>query len=112
MLGLWFDPLHSDGPEMSRNFRALVCLSRSQCDPCAAAEEADVERISAEARSKGSLEDLLVFRETDVHPPIPEPQNLNKVLDEGVRRLQDKGTWKAWQWPAGGQEFFDAESFR
>lgn len=91
----------------------LSPLDNAQCRfVCAAAEEAEAERSSAEARSKGGLEDLLVFRETDVHTPIPEPQNLNEVLDEGVSRLQDKSTWKVWQWPNGGPEFYDAESFR
>ncbi|KAK9841198.1 hypothetical protein WJX74_001758 [Apatococcus lobatus] len=75
-------------------------------------EEAEAERSAAEARSKGGLEDLLVFRESDVHAAIAEPQNLAEVLEEGVGRLREKSTWKVWQWPAGGQEFFDAESFR
>ncbi len=37
---------------------------------------------------------------------------LEEVLDEGVRRLKDKGTWKLWSWMPEGEEFFDAEAFR
>ena len=47
-----------------------------------------------------------------MHRALPEPLNLVEVLDEGVGRLREKSTWKVWQWPVGGQEFFDAESFR
>jgi hypothetical protein len=36
--------------------------------------------------------------------------SLEDVLDEGIRRLQDKGTWKVWQF--AGSEFYDQESFR
>jgi hypothetical protein len=36
--------------------------------------------------------------------------SLEDVLSEGIRRLQDKGTWKVWQF--GNTEFFDQESFR
>lgn len=72
---------------------------------CAAAEE-------AEAQSKGGLEDLSVFRESDVHSAIADPQNLVEALAGGVGRFREKSTWKVWQWPAGGQEFNDAESFR
>lgn len=36
--------------------------------------------------------------------------SLEDVLDEGLRRLQDKGTWKVWQF--GNAEHFDQESFR
>ena len=41
-----------------------------------------------------------------------EAQSLAEVLTEGAGRLLENNTWKVWQWPAGGQEFFDAESFR
>lgn len=37
---------------------------------------------------------------------------LDKILDEGIRRLREKPTWKVWQWPPDEREFFDAESFR
>lgn len=36
--------------------------------------------------------------------------SLEDILEEGLRRLNTKETWKVWQF--GGQEFFDAESFR
>lgn len=36
--------------------------------------------------------------------------SLEDVLVEGIRRLQDKGTWKVWQF--GGAEFYDQDSFR
>lgn len=35
---------------------------------------------------------------------------LEDVLEEGLRRLSSKETWKIWQFD--GQEFYDAESFR
>lgn len=75
----------------------------------AAVEEAEAKRSAAEARSKGGLEG---FGDSDVHLAIADPQNVVEVLAEGVSRLREKSTWKVWQWPAGGQEFFDAESFR
>jgi hypothetical protein len=37
---------------------------------------------------------------------------LDEILEEGLRRLQQKETWKVWQWPPDGADFFDAESFR
>ncbi len=37
---------------------------------------------------------------------------LDDVLEEGIRRLQEKNTWKLWQWPTGGKEFYDADTFR
>lgn len=36
--------------------------------------------------------------------------SLEDVLDEGIRRLRDKGTWKVWQF--GGSEFFEQETFK
>jgi ferredoxin len=36
--------------------------------------------------------------------------SLEDVLDEGIRRLRDKGTWKVWQF--GGNEFFEQETFK
>ena len=38
--------------------------------------------------------------------------SLEEVLDEGVRRLKEKETWKLWTWPLDGTEFFDADAFR
>lgn len=37
---------------------------------------------------------------------------LDEIFDEGTRRLQEKSTWKLWQWPPEEREFFDADSFR
>ncbi|KAL3153768.1 hypothetical protein ABBQ32_013356 [Trebouxia sp. C0010 RCD-2024] len=37
---------------------------------------------------------------------------LDEIFDEGTRRLQEKSTWKLWQWPPQEREFFDADSFR
>lgn len=37
---------------------------------------------------------------------------LDEIFDEGTRRLQEKSTWKLWQWPPEEKEFFDADSFR
>lgn len=44
--------------------------------------------------------------------PTEMDSSLEEVLDEGVRRLDGKTTWKVWQWPADQMEFYDAESFR
>lgn len=38
--------------------------------------------------------------------------SIEDVLEDGVKRLKEKGTWKLWQWPADGAEMFDAEAFR
>ncbi|GLI67376.1 hypothetical protein VaNZ11_011557 [Volvox africanus] len=38
--------------------------------------------------------------------------SIEDVLEEGIKRLQDKGTWKLWQWPADNAALYDAESFR
>lgn len=38
--------------------------------------------------------------------------SMEEILDEGLQRLQGKETWKLWQWPDDGAEFFDADSFR
>ncbi|GIL82776.1 hypothetical protein Vretimale_8343 [Volvox reticuliferus] len=38
--------------------------------------------------------------------------SIEDVLDEGIKRLQEKGTWKLWQWPADNAALYDAESFR
>lgn len=38
--------------------------------------------------------------------------SMEEVLDEGVKRLQEKSTWKLWQWAADNTEFFEAEAFR
>lgn len=38
--------------------------------------------------------------------------SLEVVLEEGIKRLQDKGTWKLWQWAPDNVELFDADSFR
>ncbi len=38
---------------------------------------------------------------------------LEEVLDEGIRRLRERGsTWKLWNWPGEGKDFIDAEAFR
>ncbi len=41
----------------------------------------------------------------------PEP-SMDEVLEQGVQRLQDKGTWKLWQWAPDNLELFEAEAFR
>ncbi|GFR52505.1 hypothetical protein Agub_g15080 [Astrephomene gubernaculifera] len=38
--------------------------------------------------------------------------SIEDVLEEGIRRLKEKGTWKLWQWPADNTSVYDAESFR
>ncbi|KAK9836375.1 hypothetical protein WJX84_002578, partial [Apatococcus fuscideae] len=74
-----------------------------------AARKAEAERTKAD--SKDSLDDLAVARGGEGQGPVPEPlMNTAEMLD--VRRLRDRSTWKVWQWPVGGQVFFDAESFR
>lgn len=37
---------------------------------------------------------------------------LEAVLEEGIRRLSERGTWKGWLWPNDDKLFYDAESFR
>ena len=49
--------------------------------------------------------------QVDVLSLVLEP-SLEEVIDEGVRRIKDKGTWKLWQWPNDHTEFYDADSFR
>ena len=44
-------------------------------------------------------------------PLGPEP-TMDEVLEEGLTRLTTRPTWKRWQWPLSGQEFYDADSFR
>jgi hypothetical protein len=36
---------------------------------------------------------------------------LDEVLEEGLRRMRQRGAWKVWQWPPDGAVFFDASSF-
>lgn len=38
--------------------------------------------------------------------------SLEDILEEGIKRLKEKGTWKLWKWPRTGEEFYDAETFR
>lgn len=38
--------------------------------------------------------------------------SLEDTLEEGIKRLKEKGTWKLWKWPRTGEEFYDAEAFR
>lgn len=38
--------------------------------------------------------------------------SIEDVLEEGVKRLKEKGTWKLWQWPPDNAALYDAESFR
>ncbi|GLC41576.1 hypothetical protein PLESTM_001216400 [Pleodorina starrii] len=38
--------------------------------------------------------------------------SIEDVLEEGIKRLKEKGTWKLWQWPADNSALYDAESFR
>ena len=33
------------------------------------------------------------------------------ILDEGIHRLQERGTWKLWTWTSESS-FYDADSFR
>jgi hypothetical protein len=42
---------------------------------------------------------------------IIEPA-LDEILEEGIKRLQQKETWKVWQWPPDNADFFDADAFR
>ncbi|GAB4814795.1 hypothetical protein N2152v2_001841 [Parachlorella kessleri] len=37
---------------------------------------------------------------------------LDELLEEALRRSGDKGTWKVWQWPSAGADFYDSEAFR
>ncbi len=37
---------------------------------------------------------------------------LDEILAEALRRSADKGTWKVWQWPSTGADFYDSEAFR
>ncbi|KXZ54862.1 hypothetical protein GPECTOR_4g934 [Gonium pectorale] len=38
--------------------------------------------------------------------------SIEDVLEEGIKRLKEKGTWKLWQWPTDNAAMYDAESFR
>ncbi|EFJ48600.1 hypothetical protein VOLCADRAFT_104654 [Volvox carteri f. nagariensis] len=38
--------------------------------------------------------------------------SMEDVLEEGIKRLKEKGTWKLWHWPADNAALYDAESFR
>ena len=42
----------------------------------------------------------------DLEPSIEE------LLETGLKRLEEKPTWKLWQWPPEQKEFLDADSFR
>eukprot|EP00884_Botryococcus_braunii_P009363 jgi/Botrbrau1/18428/Bobra.0072s0020.2 len=37
---------------------------------------------------------------------------LEDVLEEGIKRLKEKETWKLWQWPSNGRNFTEPVSFR
>jgi hypothetical protein len=48
-----------------------------------------------------------------------DPENLvfedptfEEVLDEGIKRLVARGTWKIWSWPPDGLDFLESEQFR
>ena len=47
----------------------------------------------------------------DLMTMVLEP-SLEEVLDEGVKRLRERSTWKLWTWPMDGTEFVDADAFR
>lgn len=38
--------------------------------------------------------------------------NVEEILEEGLKRLKDQGTWKVWSWDANGKAYIDAEAFR
>lgn len=37
---------------------------------------------------------------------------MTQVLEQGLQRLKDKGSWKLWRWPGEDREFLDGEAFR
>lgn len=41
-----------------------------------------------------------------------ETPSLEALLEEGICRLSEKGTWKKWLWPPEGESFYTTESFR
>lgn len=38
--------------------------------------------------------------------------NVVEILQEGLQRLKDQGTWKVWRWDAKSEPYIDAEAFR
>ena len=48
-----------------------------------------------------------------VEVPIPnlEP-SMDELFDEGIKRMQERGTWKLWAFPPANKTFYDAESFK
>lgn len=37
---------------------------------------------------------------------------LDEVLEEGLARSSERGTWKIWHWPPEGLKFYDSDTFR
>ncbi|KAK9806100.1 hypothetical protein WJX72_001362 [[Myrmecia] bisecta] len=79
----------------------------------------DIDELRARAKEltiRQQKQAALEAAEAELSDGQPLPINLEptpeEILEEGIKRLQDKSTWKVWQWPLGSKEFFDADSFR
>ncbi|KAG1660965.1 hypothetical protein FOA52_005590 [Chlamydomonas sp. UWO 241] len=74
----------------------------------------DVEALRARARQADAAKQAqapAAAADSAEADELAEP-TLEEVLDEGVRRLGERGTWKLWSWMAECEEFYDAEAFR
>lgn len=63
-------------------------------------------------RRKKLLDVFAAAEDVEAEDRDADALNVAEVFDVGIARLQEKDTWKIWQWPAGGQIFCDAKSFR
>jgi hypothetical protein len=71
-----------------------------QCEFCsvgfAAAEAAELEAETGEAAI----------------PWVNLEPTLDETFEEGIRRLQDRETWKIWQWPMSDKLFYTPEEYK
>ena len=98
-------PCHIEADDDASGGRHLCLYAYTACRglidiACAAQEEVE---LAAE---------IAAGAEPIPGTPLPPEPTLDEVLEEGLSRLQDKPTWKLWNWPLDGEVFYDADSFR
>lgn len=72
----------------------------------------DSAALSTNSQAKKFLNVFAAAEDIEAEDRDADAPNVAEVLDVGIAHLQEKGTWKIWQWPAGGQIFCDVRSFR
>jgi hypothetical protein len=98
-------PLRSSPPN---SFAAHACAQGSYCLLPAAAEAAAAATQGGSGEEGGGAAGAGASSGVVVNL---EP-GLDELLEEALRRSGEKATWKVWQWPSGGVDFYDSETFR